>query len=61
MFERSGVSVAMGNASPEVQAAADFVTDSNDEDGFAAAIERFILGGDRSSLRAEKPPAGDYL
>lgn len=61
MFERSGVSVAMGNASPEVQAAADFVTDSNDDDGFAAAIERFILGGDRSNLRAEKAPAGDRV
>ncbi len=59
MFERSGMSVAMGNASPEVQAAADFVTDGNDDDGFAAAIERFVLGGDRSNLRAEKAPAGD--
>lgn len=58
MFERSGMSVAMGNASPEVKAAADFVTDSNDDDGFAAAIKRFILGGDRSNLRAEKAPAG---
>ena len=48
MFERSGLSIAMGNASPEVQRAADFVTDSNSEDGFANAIERFILGGDRS-------------
>jgi Cof subfamily protein (haloacid dehalogenase superfamily) len=61
MFERSGMSIAMGNASPEVQAAADFVTDSNDDDGFAAAIERFILGGDRLNLQAEKPPAGGYL
>jgi Cof subfamily protein (haloacid dehalogenase superfamily) len=43
MFERSGLSIAMGNASPAVQARADLVTDSNDEDGFAKAIERFIL------------------
>src|SRR5206468_1398358 len=43
MFARSGMSIAMGNASPEVQAHADFVTGRNDEDGFAAAIERFIL------------------
>jgi len=49
MFERSGLSIAMGNASPEVQRAADFVTGSNRDDGFAAAIERFILGGDRST------------
>jgi Cof subfamily protein (haloacid dehalogenase superfamily) len=43
MFERSGLSIAMGNASPEVRRAADFVTDSNREEGFANAIERFIL------------------
>jgi Cof subfamily protein (haloacid dehalogenase superfamily) len=43
MFERSGLSIAMGNASSDVQRAADFVTDSNHEDGFANAIERFIL------------------
>jgi Cof subfamily protein (haloacid dehalogenase superfamily) len=43
MFERSGLSIAMGNAAPEVQRAADFVTESNREDGFANAIERFIL------------------
>jgi Cof subfamily protein (haloacid dehalogenase superfamily) len=43
MFERSGLSIAMGNATPEVQRAADFVTDSNREDGFANAVERFIL------------------
>ncbi len=47
MFERSGLSIAMGNASPEVQRTADFVTESNSEDGFAAAIERFILGTNR--------------
>ncbi|WP_026596066.1 Cof-type HAD-IIB family hydrolase [Methyloferula stellata] len=47
MFERSGLSIAMGNASPEVRQAADFVTGSNHDDGFAHAIQRFILGGDR--------------
>jgi Cof subfamily protein (haloacid dehalogenase superfamily) len=46
MFERSGLSIAMGNASPEVQRAADFVTTSNGEDGFARAIERYILSAD---------------
>ena len=43
MFERGGLSIAMGNASPAVQQAADFATESNDNDGFANAIERFIL------------------
>jgi Cof subfamily protein (haloacid dehalogenase superfamily) len=51
MFERSGLSIAMGNASPEVQRAADFVTESNRDDGFANAIDRFILGGERSNRR----------
>jgi Cof subfamily protein (haloacid dehalogenase superfamily) len=47
MFERSGLSIAMGNATPEVQSAADFVTDSNREEGFANAIEHFVLRGAR--------------
>jgi Cof subfamily protein (haloacid dehalogenase superfamily) len=43
MFARSGLSIAMGNASREVQRAARRVTASNEEDGFAKAIERFVL------------------
>ncbi|MCJ2054715.1 Cof-type HAD-IIB family hydrolase [Methylobacterium sp. J-070] len=43
MFARSGFSVAMGNAEDGVKAAASAVTDSNDADGFAHAVERFIL------------------
>ena len=59
MFERAGLSIAMGNASPQVQRKADFVTDSNGDDGFANAIERFILGGGRSHARLEAAKAGD--
>jgi Cof subfamily protein (haloacid dehalogenase superfamily) len=44
MFAHSGLSIAMGNADREVQRAARRVTTSNDEDGFANAVERFILG-----------------
>jgi Cof subfamily protein (haloacid dehalogenase superfamily) len=44
MFKRSGFSVAMGNASKEVQAQASATTDSYNDEGFAKAIERFILG-----------------
>lgn len=44
MFKRSGVSIAMGNASPEVQQQAQYVTTSYEEEGFANAVERFILG-----------------
>jgi Cof subfamily protein (haloacid dehalogenase superfamily) len=43
MFQRSGLSIAMGNASPQVQAQADLVTAANSEEGFARAVERFIL------------------
>jgi hypothetical protein len=43
MFAHSGLSIAMGNASREVQRAARRVTASNEEDGFAKAIERFVL------------------
>ncbi len=45
MFAHSGLSIAMGNADREVQRAARRVTDSNERDGFARAVERFILGG----------------
>jgi len=43
MFRKGGLSIAMGNASREVQAHADLVTDSYDNEGFAKAMERFIL------------------
>jgi Cof subfamily protein (haloacid dehalogenase superfamily) len=43
MFEKSSLSVAMGNASAEVQAQANFVTLSNQEDGFAYAMDKFVL------------------
>jgi len=43
MFERSGLSIAMGNASEEVQRQATCVTASNEDDGFAKAVEQFIL------------------
>jgi Cof subfamily protein (haloacid dehalogenase superfamily) len=46
MFARSGVSIAMANGAPEVQQAATFLAPSNAEEGFATAIERFILGTD---------------
>lgn len=43
MFKRSGMSIAMGNASSDVQHAATWVTASNEEEGFAKAVEEFIL------------------
>ncbi len=39
MLRFAGMGVAMANAAPEVRAAADFVTKSNDEDGVAEALQ----------------------
>lgn len=43
MLEFAGFSVAMANSVPEVLAAADLVTASNDEDGVAAALRTYVL------------------
>jgi Cof subfamily protein (haloacid dehalogenase superfamily) len=43
MFVKSGVSIAMGNASPEVQKSATYVTTSSEDEGFANAMEKFVL------------------
>jgi Cof subfamily protein (haloacid dehalogenase superfamily) len=54
MFRKSGLSIAMGNASPEVQAQADLVTDSYADEGFAKAIEQFILHSASTNLSGGK-------
>ncbi len=43
MFAHSGLSIAMGNADPQVKRAARRVTRSNEDEGFAHAVERFVL------------------
>ena len=43
MIEFAGLGVAMGNATEDIKAIADFVTKSNDQDGIAHLIERFIV------------------
>jgi Cof subfamily protein (haloacid dehalogenase superfamily) len=43
MFAFAGLSIAMGQASEDVKRAARRVTGSNTQDGFADAIERFVL------------------
>jgi len=43
MFHTSGFSIAMGNASDEVKAQASAVTDSNENEGFAKAVRKFVL------------------
>jgi Cof subfamily protein (haloacid dehalogenase superfamily) len=43
MFHKSGTSIAMGNALDDVKAQATYVTRSNEEDGFAYAMDHFVL------------------
>jgi Cof subfamily protein (haloacid dehalogenase superfamily) len=43
MIAEAGIGVAMGNALPEVQAAADYVTGTQAEDGVAEALEKWAL------------------
>ncbi len=55
MFDVAGLSIAMGNAPDEVKARAHEVTADNDSDGWALAVERFVLpatgGGDPPNSR----------
>jgi Cof subfamily protein (haloacid dehalogenase superfamily) len=44
MFGRAGLSIAMGNAEDDVKASAREVTSSNEDEGFARAVEQFIVG-----------------
>ena len=45
MFARSGVSFAMGNASDDVKAHAKHVTETNEHDGFARAMDTVLTMG----------------
>jgi Cof subfamily protein (haloacid dehalogenase superfamily) len=49
MFRKSGVSIAMGNASADVQKQARFVTASYKDEGFAKAAERYVLGAEAAA------------
>ena len=43
MIEYAGLGVAMGNATDEIKEIADYITLSNNEDGVAHVINKFIL------------------
>lgn len=43
MLKIAGLSVAMGNGSDKIKDQVDYITDTNDNDGVAKAIEKFIL------------------
>ncbi len=49
MFLQSGLSIAMGNAEDDVKSQASLVTDSNEADGFAKAVEAYLLGREEVS------------
>jgi Cof subfamily protein (haloacid dehalogenase superfamily) len=53
MFRKSGLSIAMGNATDDVKAQATYVTKSNTEDGFTYTMEHFILGGAQKQAAAD--------
>ena len=44
MLKRAGCSVAMANAVPEAKAAAKHITDTNNNDGVAKAIQKYVFG-----------------
>lgn len=43
MIEYAGIGVAMGNAQPALKEIADYITDTNDQDGIIKVIDKFIL------------------
>ena len=45
MLKAVGFGVAMGNAEESVKAVADYVTDTNEEEGVAKAVEKFAVEG----------------
>lgn len=45
MMATAGFSIAMGNSVDELKKGADYITESNDNDGVAQAVERLLLGG----------------
>jgi hydroxymethylpyrimidine pyrophosphatase-like HAD family hydrolase len=53
MFKKSGISIAMGNASEQVKRQADVVTESYNDEGFAKAVDRFIRRSDAPRAVAE--------
>jgi Cof subfamily protein (haloacid dehalogenase superfamily) len=44
MFRKAGFAVAMGNATDDIKRQAQGTTASNDEDGWALAIDRYVFG-----------------
>lgn len=49
MFRQAGVSIAMGQGVDEVKEAANFLTSSNDDEGWSRGIEQYVLGTHKSA------------
>lgn len=43
LLKAGGIAVAMGNATPELKACANYITDTVEDDGFVKAIEKFVF------------------
>lgn len=43
LLKAGGIAVAMGNATPELKACANYITDTVENDGFVKAIEKFVF------------------
>lgn len=56
MIRRAGIGIAMGNACEALKELADGVTLSNDNDGVAAAIEKYVLASRAGNERSALPP-----
>ena len=56
MFAHSGLGIAMGNADPQVKRAARRITRTNEDEGFAWAVERFVLPA--AGAGGATPPGG---
>jgi Cof subfamily protein (haloacid dehalogenase superfamily) len=48
MFKRSGLSIAMGNATDDVKKQATLATTSNEDEGFAKAIDMILKGNEKA-------------
>lgn len=51
MIREAGLGIAMGNAQELVKQTADAVTSTNDEDGVARAIRRFVFGDETAGVK----------
>ena len=49
MFKQAGISIAMGQGVDEVKEAANYLTTSNDDEGWARGIEQYVLGAYQSA------------